>query len=453
MLNVKNFGAVGDGIVLDSPALQRAIDACPPNGETVYIPAGTYLCGTVHLRSNVHVLFEKGATLLGSRNPCDFDPYEEDAANTEYQDRSHSYFHHSLFHADGADGIVLSGFGKIDMQSAWEDLEFTEFGSGADKGQRWCRGAKAIAFKECTNAVIRDLVIRNVTDLAVYLAGCENVIVSGLNIATHVDGISPDACKNVVISDCIVDAGDDAIVPKCSYTLGRLQAMENLTVANCVLRSSASAIKFGTESNSAYINTTVTGCTVYDTCMEGIFIMTTDGARIEGLSVSNVTMKNVAQPILIMVGDRARGPEGTTIGKIKNVALSDIVITGPYTEHIRETMAQNSQDYYNGDLLKPAIPFPLLIIGQEDSVICGVSLSNVIFEAPGGGTAEDRNATLKDIRKEYPMALAFGETAPVYGLYAKHVDNLRLYNVDFSTVKADARDAVMLDRVTRFKEI
>ena len=454
MFNVKDYGAAGNGSGLDSPAIQKAIDACfEAGGGTVYIPEGNYLCGTIRLKSNVHVYLDKGATLLGSKNPLDFDPYEEDAANTEFQDRSHSYFHHSLFHADHADDIVLSGFGKIDMQSAWEDLEFTEFGSGENKGQHWCRGAKAIAFKECMNVVIRDLVIRNVTDLAVYVAGCENVVISGLNISTHVDGISPDSCKNVVISDCIVDAGDDAIVPKCSYTLGRFQAMENLTIASCVVRSSASAIKFGTESNSAYINTTVTGCTVYDTGMEGIFIMTADGARVEGLSISNVTMKNVAQPILIMVGDRARGPKGTRIGEIKNVSLSDIIVTGPYEDTVKETMAQNSDDYYKNDLIKPFIPLPFIISGQTDSVIKNVSLSNIIFNAPGGGTREDREITLQNVREEYPMAMAFGKKAPVYGMYAKCVDRLRLYNVDFSTVKADARDAIALHLVTGFKQV
>lgn len=454
MFNVKEYGAVGDGVSLDSKAIQKTINVCAKfGGGTVYIPEGRYLCGTMHLKSNIHILIDKGATILGSKNPDDFDPYEENPANAEFQDRSHSYFHHSLFHADNANDIVISGFGKIDMQSAWEDLEFTEFGSGEEKGVPWCRGAKAIAFKECINLVIRDLVIRNVTDLAVYVAGCENVTISGLNIFTHVDGISPDSCKNVTISDCIVDSGDDAIVPKCSYTLGKNKYMENLTISNCVVRSSASAIKFGTESNSAYINTTVTGCTIYDTGMEGLFVMTSDGALVEGFSISNITMKNVAQPILIMVGDRARGPKGTKIGKMQNISLSNIVITGPYTDTIHETMAQNSADYYNQDLIKKAVHLPIIISGQEDSVIKNVSLSNLLFSAPGGGSEEDKKAEFYNVRSEYPMALSFGEKSPVYGMYAKYVDNLRLYNADFSTVSEDARDEILLQNVTNFKRV
>ncbi|MBR2930673.1 MAG: right-handed parallel beta-helix repeat-containing protein [Clostridia bacterium] len=454
MFNIKDYGAVGDGSTLDSHAIQIAIDAAGgAGGGTVYIPEGKYLCGTMHMRSNVHVWLDKGATILGSKDHTDFDPYEDNPSNALYQDRSHSYFHHSLFHADGANDIAITGYGKIDMQSAWEDLEFTEFGDGEEKGVKWCRGAKAIAFKECTNVVIRDLVIRHVTDLAVYVAGCENVTISGLNIFTHVDGISPDSCKNVTISDCIVDSGDDAIVPKCSYTLGRFKAMENLTISNCTCRSSASAIKFGTESNSAYINTTVTGCTVYDTGLEGIFIMTSDGARVEGLSISNVTLKNVAQPIAIIVTDRARGPEGTKVGSISNVAISNVIITGPYWDEVVETMAQNSADYYSNSLTKPFIPMPIFISGLEDSVIRNLSLSNVIFDAPGGGREEDRSVFIPEVRTEYPMVLSYASVAPAYGMYARFVDGLRLYNVAFSTVKPDAREPIVLERVTGYKMV
>lgn len=452
MFNVKEYGALGDGVALDSKAIQRAIDACAAvGGGTVYIPEGRYLCGTIHFKSNVHMWLDKGATILGSTNCLDFDPYEEDAANTEFQDRSHSFFHHSLFHADNANDIALTGYGKIDMQSAWEDLDFTEF--PGSKGCHWCRGCKAVAFKECTNVVIKDLVIRNVTDLAVYVAGCENVIISGLNVFTHVDGISPDSCKNVVISDCIVDAGDDAIVPKCSYTLGRFKAMENLTITGCVVRSSASAIKFGTESNSAFINTTVTGCTIYNTGMEALYLLTSDGAVVEGLSISNITMRNVAVPLCIMVTDRGRGPEGTKVGEIKNVSVANVIITGPYPEFIEETMAQNSRDFNNNDLKKRAYRLPFIIAGLPDSIIKNVSLSNIQFVAPGGGTVEDREIVMNEVRDGYPTAKRYGKKSPVYGLFARNVDNLKLYNVDFMTEKEDARDAMLLENVTNFKQV
>lgn len=434
MYNVRDYGAVGNGENLDSIGIQKAIDTCSKNGGgTVFVPAGQYVCGTIHLKSHVHILFEKAAIILGSRNISDFDPLEENPSNNLYQDLSHSYFHHSLFHADNVTDITLSGFGKIDMQSEWEITE------------DWCRACKIIAFKECSNVVIRDLVMLNATDLAVYLAGCEYVTISGLNIATHVDGISPDCCKNVTISDCIVDAGDDAIVPKCSYTLGRLKSMENLTISNCVVRSSASAIKLGTESNSAFRNITITGCAIYDTGLKGLALQACDGAVIEGISISNITMQNVANPILMMVLDRARGPEGSKIGEIRNVSISNVVITGPYPETYRATMAQNAEDFLNNNLTIRPDYLPIIIAGQPDSVIKHVFLSNVQFVAPGGGTEKDRDIKLNEVRDGYPIGTRFGKRFPVYGLFARHVDNLKLHNVDFMTEKKDERDAVLYE--------
>ena len=160
MYNVKDYGAKGDGITIDTKAVQAAVDACyDAGGGQVYFPEGIFVLGTVHFRSNVEIHISKGATVLGSKNADDFAPYEEDASNTVYQDRSHSYFHHSLFHADSVSDIALTGLGKIDMQSMWERIP------------GWDRACKIVAFKNCTNVVIRDLTMRNATDLAVYFAG------------------------------------------------------------------------------------------------------------------------------------------------------------------------------------------------------------------------------------------------------------------------------------------
>lgn len=440
MYNVKDFGAVGNGEHLDTIGIQKAIDTCAANGGgTVFIPAGRYVCGTIHIKSHVHIFFEKAAIIMGSKNVSNFDSLEENPSNNLYQDISHSYFHHSLFHADNVNDISLSGFGKIDMQSEWEIVE------------DWCRACKIIAFKECSQVVIRDLVMVNATDLAVYLAGCEYVTISGLHIATHVDGISPDSCRNVTISDCIVDAGDDAIVPKCSYTLGRLKSMENLTISNCVVRSSASAIKLGTESNSAFRNITITGCAIYDTGLKGLALQACDGAVIEGVAISNITMQNVGNPLLMMVLDRARGPKGQKIGEIRNVSISNVVITGPYPETYQATMAQNAEDHFKDNLTVRPDYLPFIIAGQPDSIIKNVFLSNIQYVAPGGGAAEDRDIKLNVVRDGYPIGTRFGKKFPVYGLFARNVDNLKLYNVDFMTEKKDERDAVLLENVESYR--
>ena len=277
----------------------------------------------------------------------DFLPREENPANDVYQDKSHSYFQHSLFYADGCKNISFSGLGKIDMRSVWEP-------DGS-----WQRAVKIFALKNCTDVVIKDLVLRNATDLAVYFAGCENVTVTGLNIFTHIDGISPDSCKNVVISDCIINSGDDGIVPKSSFTLGRFAAMENLTISNCIISSRCNAIKFGTESNTAFLNVTITGCTIYNTRFSGITLQAVDGATVNGFSVSGITMKNVGNPIMLMVLDRSRAPEGTPIGEIKNVSLSGITVTGPYEPW--EAPTWNYKSHMEDDKVQCPVPAPVIM--------------------------------------------------------------------------------------------
>lgn len=444
MFSILDFGAAGDGLTLDSPAIQRAVDACAANGGgTVYVPSGRYVCGTVHIKSHVHILIEKGAVLLGSKNLNDYDPREDNPSNSEYQDISHSYFHQSLFHAEGVEDIAITGFGEIDLQSVWAEDD------------PWYRAAKIIAFKECNHIVIRDLIMKNATDLAVYIAGCEYVTISGLHIISHIDGVSPDCCKNVTISDCIIDSSDDAIVPKCSYTLGRFKDMENLTISNCVLRSNAAAIKFGTETNSAFRNITITGCTIYDTQLNGIAIFTADGAIVEGLSISNITMRNVGNPIIIQILNRGRGPKPQCqkIGQIKNVSISNVVITGPYPETFQATMAQFLSTFKANDLTLKGIHHPLVIAGQPDSPVKNVSLSNLIFSAHGGGTEEDRNIQMQEVRDGYPGSDLFGDKYPIFGLFAMNADNLRLYNVEFTTELEDKRDDILLMNVTNYKRV
>lgn len=439
MYNILDYGAVCDGKTVCTKGIQAAVEACAKNGGgSVLIPAGgAFVCGSVHLHNNVHIVFENGAVILGSTNMDDFDPLEE-LSYPEYQDRSHSYFHHSLFYAENCENISFSGVGKIDMQSAWER-------------DKWRRACKPIALKECKDVLIADLVIRNATDLAVYFAGCENVRVTGLNIKAHIDGISPDSCKNVVISDCILDVGDDAIVPKSSFTLNRFQYCENLTVTNCIISSRCNAIKFGTESNTGFINVSVSNCTIYNTRFSGIALEAVDGAVFDGVSVSNITMRNVGNPFLLLVLNRARGPEGTPIGRIRNVSFSNITATGPYKAW--ECMPLNYGTFTANNTVQKPMPVPTIIAGQPDSIIENIALSNIQIIMPGGGTVEDRDIVLPEVRDGYPECVCFGQKLPVYGLFARHVNNLKLFNVEFFTDSPDERDAILLDRVTNYKNI
>lgn len=322
MYNIVDFGAVGDGRTMNRSIIQRVVEKCAEDGGgVIYIPAGRYLTGTVRLYSNIHILLGGGAVLLGSTDlAADFEQ-DEEIEYPLYQDTSHSYFQRSLFWAENCNNITFSGLGVIDMQSAWESTDYRHNNR---------RGAKVIALKACNNIVIQDITIRNATDLSIYLAGCECVRVRGISVESHIDGISPDCCNQVVISDSILKCGDDAIVIKSSYTLNERRDCENIVVTGCVVSSRCNGIKIGTETNGSFRNITITGCSIYNTRFAGIALESVDGGVIDGVTVIGITMQNVDTPLFIFLGDRCRDPEQVIAGKIRNITLGDITATGPY---------------------------------------------------------------------------------------------------------------------------
>lgn len=437
MESIVKYGAIGDGKTLCTKNIQAAIDECAQKGETVCIPSGRFLSGTLHLKDNSHIFFESGAVLLGSTNTRDdFEP-DEYREKPLFQDASHSYYNHSLFVGKNCRNITFSGCGTIDMQSAWEMDERDFDPNGFDMK----RGAKTITLVECENILIKDLTLLNSTDLTVYLLGCENARIYGLNIIGHIDGISPDACKNVVISDCIVNTGDDGIVIKSSYSLLKHKFCENITVTNCVVSSRCSAIKLGTESNCGYRNIVISNCTVENTRLSGLALEIADGGIMEGVNVSNIAMRNVGTPLLIVLCNRGRGPGVTEKGIVRNINISNFTALGPY-----EPWDAQIHDYYNQYALVEPDAYTCSITGLKDKRVENITLSNVYIEVPGGGDESMRNIAVPDMDKAYPENLMYGRL-PAYGLYCRHCEALTLNNVKFHAIAEDKREAVILEDV------
>ena len=444
MYNVLDFGARSREDFNSTKAFQAAIDACHENGGgVVYIPYGAYMLASMHLYSNIHFVFEPGATLLGSLDPDDFDE-REPVDYPLYQDVSHSYFHRSMFWAEGCENISFSGSGTIDMREVWEKEPVKTAHLNGSK-----RANKIFALKYCKNVVIKDLNLYNATDLAVYLAGCEDCRITGLNIKVNIDGISPDCCKNVIISDCNIIAGDDAIVPKSSYTLNKKVDSENIVITNCVVSSRMCAIKFGTETNGGFKNVTVSNCTIYDTCYTGVAIEIADGGEIDGMVVSGITMKNVGSPFIITLTDRKRGPEGTPVGSIKNVIIDNLIATGPYQDMslIRYTATlPPDTDYHH----EPKI-IASSVTGLPGSVLENISLSNIYLTVPGGCDKKTEEIEIPDMPMPTPAAFSYSYLLPAYGIYFRHVKDLKLSNINVRTLQADKRNNMVFDFVEGLK--
>ncbi|MGN0243233.1 MAG: glycoside hydrolase family 28 protein [Lachnospiraceae bacterium] len=438
MYNVNDYGADSTGKQLSTQAFQSAVDEAVKNGGgVVYVPYGIYLLGTVRLYSNIHIELERGAKLLGSTD-LEHDYYKDEHRLKEfYQDNSHSFYYHSLFLAEECEHISITGGGSIDMQGKFESAPR----KNDYPDNKSIRGAKVIAFRECKDVVLSDFNLYRATDIAIYLGGCVGVRVHGLYIDTIIDGINPDCCSDTIISDCIVLSGDDGIVPKSSYTLGRKALCENLVITNCVVSSECNAIKLGTESTGGFRNIAISNCVIRNTRQAGLAIECVDGGMIDGVTISNISMNNVGTPILMVLNERNRGPKGTTENILRNVLISHVVANGPFDEWEVQRCT-----YFDTPTIG-AEQYASLITGTKQHKIENVTLSDVHITVAGGATEEMAQLVASENDQGYPSPKMYGELN-AYGLFARHVRNLHMSNVTFETLEEDARQAIYMEDVS-----
>jgi polygalacturonase len=443
--DVRAFGATGDGKTLDSPAINKTIEACSDaGGGTVYLPAGRYLSGSIRLKSNIHLFIDAGATILGA--PQDMNAFDETEpwAGIAYQDGGHTYFHNSLIWGEGLTNVSITGFGMIkggglvrsdgilDRMSGFSTWNKTNSSPRATAPPVRL-GNKAIALKLCRNVLIRDITIFHGGHFAILVTGCDNMTVDNVTMDTDRDGIDIDCCRNTMVSNCRINSPrDDALCPKSTFALGRNVITENLTIVNCqvsgfeegtlldgTMKPSSiknGRIKFGTESNGGFRNCTVANCT-FRGC-RGITLEEVDGGIMENITIDNITMMDVASyPIYITTGKRNRGPDVPTPSRARNILISNVIATGC------EPMSG------------------IQIEGLPEQMMEGIRLENIRLEFKGGGTKEDAARTPKELGTGYPEPRNLG-IMPAYGLFARHVRDLELANIRFTFDKEDLRPPI-----------
>jgi polygalacturonase len=449
--NVRHFGAVGDGKHLDSPAINRAIEkASAHGGGTVLLPAGTYLCGSIHLTNNINLVIDTGATILGAPQSLKAYDAEEDVTGPAYQDGGHTYFHNSLIWGENLTNVFITGHGTINggglvyfdgienrMDGA-VDMERNDTASGPTNHWPQHLGNKSIALRLCRNVVIRDITIYHGGHFAIIVTGCNNTTIDNVTIDTDRDGMDIDCCKNTTVSNCRVNSPrDDGICPKSSYALGYPFITENLTIVNCEVsgfkegtlidgtmvptRSGTGRIKFGTESSCGYRNCAVENCT-FDDC-RGFALEEVDGATLEDITVNNLTMRNVIDyAIYITTGKRDRTPHLTTSSHARNILISNVIADGV------------------------GMMSGIQIMGMPDAPVEGVRLDNIRLISNGGGTAEEAAHMPKELATTYPEPSRFG-VLPSYGVFARHVKDLELANISTSFETNDLRPAMICSDV------
>ena len=448
--NVRNFGAKGDGKTLDHQAINAAIDTCVAHGGgRVVLPAGTYLCGSIRMKSHVELHLMAGARILAA--PASMKAYDkaEEWVGPAYQDGGHTYFRNSLIYAIGQEYVSITGRGMIDGEGLTK--KDTEKG-GVVNGGNIGTGDKAIAFKQCRNILIRDVTIFRGGHFAIILTGCELGTVDNVTIDTNRDGFDIDCCKYLSISNCKINTPrDDALVLKSSYALKKPVITEHIAITNCVITGYqlgslldgtyipekvswvCGRFKLGTESNGGYKNISLSNCTfMYSS---GLAFEEVDQGIMENIVVSNITMNHVHHyPIYITTGCRNRGPkERTTVSTGRDIMISNMVA--------------NDVDSLAG----------IIVTGMPSEPLRNISLSNIRIQYRGGGIAELAKREYREQGTNYPEP-KFAKATPAYGLFARHVDGMEVDNVSFTTLKPDFRPAVMLEdvkneRITNLKAV
>jgi len=452
VFNVCDFGAKGDGRTIDSPAINAAIEAAVKSGGgQVLMPAGTYLCGSIRMKSNIDLHLAPGCVIMAA-DPKDFrgqtnlggdggglyDESESFGGFPEYQDGGHTYFHNSLIWAEGQTNISITGHGMIDGKGLTRrDTEHAGNVQGGSIGT----GDKAIALKLCRQVTIRDITIYRGGHFAIIMTGCDLSTIDNVTIDTNRDGFDIDCCKYMTITNCRINTpSDDALVLKSSYALKRPVLCEHIAVTNCNITGYkcgtlldgtyvpepvgwvCGRFKLGTESNGGYRNISLTNSTF--AYSSGLAFEEVDQGRMENIVVSNITMSHVHHyPIYITTGCRNRGPKEVT----RRSSARDIQISNVVADDCDSLCA-------------------IIVTGMSDEPVRNVWLSNIRLQFKGGGAKELVDKDYREQGTNYPEPKFAGWT-PAYGLYARHVEGLHVNDVTFSYERPDYRPAVVLDDV------
>jgi hypothetical protein len=438
--NIVDFGAIPDGKTLNTEAIQSTIDSAFNNGGgRVIFPKGLFLSGMIVLKSGIELHLQKEAVLLGSINPAHYK-------------RTNRW--KALVMADNQTNIGITGLGVIDGQGRQlalnvdslfyaGQIDSSQYNFVEMRPKEYLR-PQLIEFVECTNIEIRNISLKNASCWVQTYDKCENIIIDSIDVYSDAywnnDGIDISDCKNVRITNSIINTGDDGI---CLKSHSEKHYCDSIYIANCTVRSSASAIKFGTRSSGGFRNVVIENIKVYDTFRSAIAIECVDGGVLENVLVQNIKAVNTGNAIFIRLAKRYKNKPASTLRNVK-------------IKNLKVEIAFERPDY-KYDIRGPALPFfhnifPSSVTGIPGHPVENVSLENIEIIYPGRGNNGMANRPLDRLDQvpenvsEYPEFSMFGEL-PCWGLYVRHMDGLSLKNIKLSIDAPDYRPSMVFDQV------
>ncbi len=427
VFNIKTYGAIGDGVAMNTEAVQKTIDAChAAGGGVVRVPAGNFVIGTVRLKSHVTLSLDYGASLLGSQNIADY------ATNLT---KPREGWAECLIFAENATHITIEGLGVID-------------GRGTREAFPWGKGhsPRLMRMENCDQLTFSGVTYKRSAFWGLHLIDCRNIHFDAVTIYSRNnnrgnDGMDLDGCENVLVENCDINSGDDAICLKSS-----LNPCKNIVVRNCKVSSNTAALKFGSSTHGGFIDVSVTNCYFYDCPSGAMKLALVDGGRLENIKISRIVMENVGCPIFIRLGNRGStfGKGGKApVGTLKNIRISDVV-----AEVTLEDKTKATSDLTDREKAKAG---PIMISGIPGHYVEDVVLENIKISYPGYGSEEDAKRVVPEYEDRYPEQYFFG-VLQAWGAYIRHAKNIEFKNVTMTTREADARQKIVLDDVDGFVE-
>lgn len=436
-----DFGAVADGTTLNTTAIQSAIDqAHNDGGGRVVLTPGNFVCGTIYLKSNVTLHLEAGATLLGSTNPDHYlkDPYCRWTA---------------FIFAIKQENVAITGSGTIDgrgYEVAVNVVNLVHQGLRQDPLKYDRPGAENrpenIHFRECNNVIISGITIKNPASWNQQYDQCRHLTIENIKVEAtcfwNNDGLDVVDCSDVVIRNCYIDAADDAYCFKSHSVDG---VSENVLVENCVGRSSANGIKFGTVTRGTFRNFRFHNITIFDTYRSAVTIASVDGASVENIEIDGLRSINTGNPIFLRLANRNTGKVTPCL---KNITIRNMYAEVPFEKPDRGYNYEGPVE----DL--PRNVSPSIIAGVPGMYVENVRLENVEIVYPGyadtafaycGTTAAELEAIPENGQK-YPEFSCWKEL-PAWGFYIRHAKNVTFDNVRLRAAGPDYRVAIVADDV------
>ncbi len=438
---INDFGAKANGNTLNTNIIQHAIDYISSHGggNLIFGP-GRYLTGTIYLKNDVTITLENGSEILGSTNPWDYDKN----ATVNWQ---------SLIFAIGQRNIGIRGKGTINGQGAKTANNMVDIinrGLYDDplRNGRPYEGNRPqnIYFRECSNIVVEGITLRDPASWNQTYDQCTNLLVDGITVDSksywNNDGIDVIDCDGVTLRNCNIDAADDVF---CFKSHSADHICQNVVVENCVGRSSANGLKFGTVSRGGFRNFKIKNLTIYNTYRSAITFATVDGGTIDNIEVDGVRSINTGNVLYLRIGERWN--------KGKQPSMTNITIRNVYAE-IPSTKPDAGYCYEGPVEDMPRNISPASIVGIPTCKIKNIKLQNIKIITPGGGNPfyAYRGTTPAELKKipeminSYPEFSQFKEL-PAWGFYLRHAENVTFYNVVIHALKHDYRPAIVADDV------